>query len=58
MDCKNIEINVSRELKEETGYTMDKITKVGKLIFYNDPWKSTECGKMVHVEIDGDAEIN
>ncbi|CAD8117337.1 unnamed protein product [Paramecium sonneborni] len=51
--------NGLREIKEETGYT----AQIGEYQYNgvrirNDPWKSTEFGLSVIVDIDGDSEIN
>lgn len=51
-----------RELKEETGF-VGKPLKTGAddlkfQGFYYDPWKSTESGRYILVEVDGDEEVN
>ena len=46
-----------RELREETGYTADRIISVFKNVLI-DPWKSTEKSGLVICYIDGDCEQN
>lgn len=51
-----------RELKEETGFVGKPLKTGGEHLdfpaLYFDPWKSTEKGRFVMVEVDADDEIN
>ena len=52
---EDLGVSALRELKEETGYTGNKIIdELTSPILYGDPWKSNERGKLVVIEIDGD----
>lgn len=54
-----IDENGIREVKEETGYTATvSHHEFNGVVIRNDPWKSTEYGKSLIVDIDGDAEVN
>jgi ADP-ribose pyrophosphatase len=61
--CKE---EAERELNEETGFTPEKILTIIDTqiipevspILYGDPWKSTENGKLVILEVNGDDEKN
>ena len=57
MDDENLEENLMRELKEETGYKGKKVINiVDPPTCYDGASKSNDCGKICFIEIDGDAE--
>jgi len=63
---ENCKEEASRELKEETGFIPEKILDILDTknipeispILYGDPWKSTENGKLVILQVNGDDEKN
>ena len=54
---ETVEQAAGRELKEETGYTFNRVVAITPTLFY-EPGLTNSDAKVIHVEVDGDAPEN